>query len=818
VSLDGGLGNAWLGLGLTKIKQGHIAEGRSDLQTAATVEPTRSFFYSYHGKALALANAPDLARKDLTLARQIDPQDPTPWLYSALLLQQGNHYNAAIDSMTESVRRNDNRQVYRSRFLLDQDRAVRSSNLATIYRNNGMVDVSVREATRAVQSDYANASSHLFLANSFDALRDPNRLLLRYETAWFNEKLLADLLAPVGGGPLSQFVSQQEYSKLFESDGVGGNLVAEAREHGYVDVVASGYANYGRFGTGVDFLYHNDDGSRPNSDARRKEFFWQAKFQPAADDILYALVKWQTEEGGDIYRKADVQSAKAGLRYTDDQRPGLALAGWNHRWAPGIHTLLLVGRQAAATAISQPSANFTALFRRSSSLSPGFLRPTSSEDYEYTAPELRNAPTPPVTTNPDGSLHFSADFLRLIAPYLGKASAQLALVDQLNQNSGWDFTISSAELQQIWQTEHHTLLVGSRAQSGEFRGDDRLTVTRPDQIRFYQSAPSEQHVSVPYSRASVYLYEFFKITPTLTLIAGATYDHLEHPANVLLAPVNDHEMTVSRANAKLGFTYAPSRSLEIRGVYLEAVGGASFDESVRLEPAQIAGFNQAFRSVISEALVDTVQAPVYHIAGLSVEGSSPMRTWWGLSFQRTAEDVEREVGTFDFFSWAIAPFAYLPAGTPQKLEYWEEVGAATVDQLIGDQFAVGLIYRRTRAHLHQRTPLVAAAANPDADRTDNATLDELSLHAVWNSPWGWFAGSQVAWRQQDASTMPRNITNHDDFVQVDVWTGRRFRQNQCEISAGVQNLTDQDYYLNPLTYVQSLPHERTFFLRCRLGF
>jgi hypothetical protein len=24
--------------------------------------------------------------------------------------------------------------------------------------------------------------------------------------------------------------------------------------------------------------------------------------------------------------------------------------------------------------------------------------------------------------------------------------------------------------------------------------------------------------------------------------------------------------------------------------------------------------------------------------------------------------------------------------------------------------------------------------------------------------------------------------------------------------------------LNPLTYVQSLPHERTFFLRCRLGF
>ena len=44
--------------------------------------------------------------------------------------------------------------------------------------------------------------------------------LLRYETQWFNELLLSHLLSPVGGGPLSQFVSQQEYSKLFEASGI----------------------------------------------------------------------------------------------------------------------------------------------------------------------------------------------------------------------------------------------------------------------------------------------------------------------------------------------------------------------------------------------------------------------------------------------------------------------------------------------------------------------------------------------------------------------------------------------------------------------
>ena len=77
-----------------------------------------------------------------------------------------------------------------------------------------MDDLSLREATRGVDADYSNASSHLFLANSYNALRDPTRVNLRYETPWFNELLLANLLSPVGGGPLSQFVSEQEYSKL----------------------------------------------------------------------------------------------------------------------------------------------------------------------------------------------------------------------------------------------------------------------------------------------------------------------------------------------------------------------------------------------------------------------------------------------------------------------------------------------------------------------------------------------------------------------------------------------------------------------------
>jgi tetratricopeptide (TPR) repeat protein len=187
IRLDGALGNGWLGRGLTYIRQGKDEQGRHDLQVAATVEPNRSILHAYLGKAFSEVGDSLSAQRDLQRARELDPLDPTPWLYSAIESKQENRYNAAVTDLEKSLELHKNRRVYRSEFLLDQDRAVRSTNLAAIYLNNGMRDVSVREAIRAVNSDYSSASAHLFLSNSFDALRDPRRILLRYETAWSNE-------------------------------------------------------------------------------------------------------------------------------------------------------------------------------------------------------------------------------------------------------------------------------------------------------------------------------------------------------------------------------------------------------------------------------------------------------------------------------------------------------------------------------------------------------------------------------------------------------------------------------------------------------
>ena len=95
-----------------------------------------------------------------------------------------------------------------------------------------MNEVGYNEAAKAVSADYANFSPHLFLAESFNALRDPRQINLRYETAWLNEYLVANLLAPAGAGALSPQVSQHEYARLFEQERIRFGSLTEYGSRG----------------------------------------------------------------------------------------------------------------------------------------------------------------------------------------------------------------------------------------------------------------------------------------------------------------------------------------------------------------------------------------------------------------------------------------------------------------------------------------------------------------------------------------------------------------------------------------------------------
>ena len=826
IELDGALGTAWLGRGLCDIRGGHQEAGRRDLQTAVTLEPNSSLFHSYLGKASSQLGLGHAAQQDLAYAKQLDPRDPTPWLYAALVDQEQYRPNRAIGELEKSIVLNDNRRLYRSTMLLDQDRAVRSANLAQLYQYNGMREVAVREANRAVESDYTNPSAHLFLANSFDVLRDPRRIELRHETPWFNELLLANLLGPVGGGPLSQYVSQGEYSRLLEADGMGGSVTTEWRSTSELRSTASVFGTYGRVSYGVDASYFDDSGDRLNSDASRTEIYGQFKWQVTPDDIFYFLGKWQDQKSGDNFETYNNQPLSPYMRFRETQEPGLLLAGWNHRWRPGSNTLFLGGRLGTTQKLTDPASTQLLLQRDPAAMYPDFVHKNGWFD-EYTDPALQNAVPPAAALGADGqSLIYSPALLRAIAPYVGSGQVNGVATAVFDFATQRQFEIYTAELQHIEQGDHNTFLAGGRWQGGEFDTDTLLTVLRPNFDGGFSIPAAAQHSVVDFQRTSLYAYDYWSPVSWLTLIGGVAWDHVEHPDNFRNPPVNDRQRNDEQVSGKFGFTLSPSRWINLRGAYTEGLGGVTFDESVRLEPSQVAGFSQAFRTILSESIAGSVEAPLFKTWGLGLDGTLPSRTWWGTTVQMIGQDVNRTLGVFSGYDLSVFPNspAYFPDGTPQQLDYHELAFTTTLNQLLGDEFAVGLTYQATRSKLRTTYPELPPNAVIAPEVEDQATLHEVSVFGVWNSPGGFFARAEANWFCQNLKDDPRGLAagsmprSGDTFWQFNAMLGHRFWSNQGEVSLGVLNIGNTNYQLSPLTPYGELVRARTAVLTCRLSF
>jgi len=237
---------------------------------------------------------------------------------------------------------------------------------------------------------------------------------------------------------------------------------------------------------------------------------------------------------------------------------------------------------------------------------------------------------------------------------------------------------------------------------------------------------------------------------------------------------------------------------------------------------QLAGFNQAYRTVISESLAGSVETPRYQIWGLSVEGSAPTRTWWAANLNVIDQEVDRTVGAFTGYDAGVFPVtpAYFPDSTTQTLDYREVALGFNVNQLIGNEFAVGAGYRITRSELLTQFPELIGSGSPIAILNNEATLHEVMLNANWNSPTGLFATAEANWFMQDLDDDPQAgpPRSGDAFWQFNSFVGYRFKRNLCEVSAGVLNITDNDYRMSPLSPYGTIARDRTAVLRCRFSF
>ena len=781
IAADSALGNAWLGRGLVRIRSGDKAGGREDLLVAAALEPQRAELRNYLGKSYVLAGDDRHASKELALAKKLDPNDPTAWFYSALHNQQNNQINDAIRDLEKSKSLNDNRSVYRSQLLLDQDRAVRSANLAGIYRDAGMTDVSLREAQKAVSYDYANYSSHLFLANSYEQLRDPNWSNLRYETPANAEYWMANLLAPPSAGTLSSIVSEQPAAKLFDQNRVGVVSDTTYLSRGAWMQAGAQFGTINNFSYDVESKYIYDPGQRPNSQNEHRDLSLTIKGQLTPQDSVLFSVEQDRINTGDTSEYYSKFMASTNVLYQENQDPNLFL-GFHHEWSPGIHTLFMVSQGKSTDVQTATRAG------------------------------------------------------HLVGWYYNKAFTALRNLTDNNL-----VTISenedAVELQQIFEQACHTTVVGARYAWGDLHFQNLewkpfssiggvfigvLGSYNPDPKHPFEIA--NQDITDTFHHLTAYGYHDWQLLDSLKLSAGVAYDDLYQPSVVNTAPFNHRQKTTGQVSPKAGVMWTPLEDTTLRFAYTRSLAGFVSDGATRLEPTQMAGFNQAYRSLIPTSVIGDSSGATLDTYDISLEQKFDTGTYVGVSGEMLYSQHDELQGAYIFDASSPLDYPIYPNGMKRTLDYREKSVAFTVDQLLGRQWSIGARYRLSQAKLDLSYPLVKPnlpvyeldapfrpCQNPDS------VLQTVSLHANWNHPSGLFSSLEGNWyRQSNSGFTPAEPG--DNFWQLNAYAGWRFWHRKAEISVGLLNVTDQNYRLEPLNFYNEMARSRTFITRLLVSF
>jgi Tfp pilus assembly protein PilF len=780
IAADAALGNAWLGRGLVRIHIGDKSGGREDLLVAAALEPQRAVLRSYLGKAYARTGDDVRAGRELALAKKLDPNDPTAWLYSALLNEQDNQVNDAIRDLEKSQSLNDNRSVYRSQLLLDEDSAVRSANLAWMYQDDGMFDLSLREAGRAVSSDYANYSAHVFLANSYDQLRDPNWTNLRYETPAVSEFWIANLLAPTSAGWLSTITSEQPYAKLFDQDrfGVVSDTTYLSRDAWTEYAAQFGVSD--QFSYNLETTYNHDPGQRPNNAVDNRDVNLSLKYQITPQDSVFVNIDQAEIKSGDENDYYSEFAKSLPVHNTENQSPNL-YAGYHHEWSPGVQTLFFG---------SYSKAN-------------------------------------------DGTFDKNAG--QWVANYNNGADNSVMLLADHDL-----VTISpkeySGELQQIWETPQHTTVIGARyfwgdldfqniewspatVAGGLFLGD-----LGPHTPKQFPAEIANQNIVDDFHHETLYAYHDWQILDSLKLSAGVSYDYLEQPAVVNTLPFSSQEKGTAQTSPKAGLIWTPLQNTTFRAAYTRSLSGFINDASVRLEPTEMDGFNQAYRSIIPDTVVGDTSGSRLDTVDASLEQKFDTGTYLALSGEILYSRLLRDDGAYFLNANDAAMLFPISQPLKQSLDYREPSVTFTADQLLGKQWAVGARCRISQANLNSSYVDISPGLPPSAIDSSfkarqnlQSTLETVNLHANWNHPSGLFSTLEADWYHQNNSGFSPAEPG-DDFWQFNASAGCRFWHRRAELSVGILNITGQDYQLEPLNLYNEMARSRTYFVRVLISF
>ncbi len=303
---------ARLGLGLAKIRNGDLEEGRQDLETAAILDPNNSIVRSYLGKAYYEERRSSLAEDQFSLAKERDPKDPTPFFYDAINKQTTNRPVEALHDMQNAIELNGNRGIYRSKLMLESDEAARNASLGRIYNDLGFQHRGLLEGWKSVNQDPSNYSAHRLLADNY-------AVLPRHEISRLSELLKAQLLQPLNITPVqpqssesnilildglgSSITSFNEYNPLFTRNRFALQATGFYGSNNTISDEAVHSGIWNKLSYSIGQFHYQTDGYRQNNKQQKDVFNFFSQAEITKDANIQIELKRSEQDFGDINQR-----------------------------------------------------------------------------------------------------------------------------------------------------------------------------------------------------------------------------------------------------------------------------------------------------------------------------------------------------------------------------------------------------------------------------------------------------------------------------------------------------------------------------------
>jgi tetratricopeptide (TPR) repeat protein len=700
-----------LGLGLTLVKQGRIAEGREHFERAVIVDPTNATARSYMAKAYDLENRSELSRTQLDIAKQIDPADPTPWYYGSLHRAAINRPVAALGELQTAIDLNDGAAVHRSRLEVDEDLASRSAGVAQIYRDLGFDELALLHGAEALARDPADYSALRLMTGLFGERP-------RHEIARANAAFRAGLLQPVNVTPIPPRLAEAnlfivdeagpadltigEFSPLLVADGLKlrASAVGGGRDIRGTEIVLAGL--HDDLSYNVGHFSFASDGFRVNNDIDQEVDTAFLQYRLNGSTSVQAELRSSSLESGDLVAWFDQNRFQPSLRQTEDidsVRIGMRLDASDS----GTFLGSLIFQNIESTAEN----------------SPLFLFENETDGYTADLQHLHRGERWTVTS---GLMHFEHDRL-----------------DDIRQ------------------------LVPAPA--------GPVAVSVVDEY--------EQRQSVAYGYAQLALARHF------TLTAGGSVDI-----------VKSRDLDTDRFNPKLGLVWEPTPRTTVRAAAFRTLQGplSSSKQNIqpRLEPFQIAGFNQFF--------VDR-EGDEADVRGAAIDHQFSERLFVG------SELVRRDLDALFY-------------------EFGAALAATNVTEHVGRAYAYWALSREIGLSAElQRERIRDTAGNAFLGMVDVRAL-RIPLEARYFHRSGFRAALRASyfdqegyWSDEQFGGVAATQFREDQFWILDASLGYRLPNRRGMLSLHVDNALDEDFSfqeLDPLN--QRIAPERIAYFRFTLAF